>query len=321
MKASRLMTIVLLLQDRRHLTAAQLAAELEVSERTVYRDINALALAGVPVYAHTGPQGGYRLLEGYRTRLTGLTESEARSLVLAGLPDAAAQLGLLGDLSAARLKLLAAVPSGHRDLMARMTERFHFDAPDWYADADEVPFLAEVTAAVWAQRRVEIRYRRWETPKEVTRRLEPLGVVLKAGRWYLVAAARGRVRTYRISRVLELTTLDEEFERPEGFDLAAHWKSYIAGLSARLRGATATIRVSPHGAELAPDLLDPAMARPIGEAPPEPDGWVTATVPIENPDHATGELLRLGADVEALSPKELRTRLAETAEAMAARYR
>lgn len=191
MRASRLLSILLLLQTRGRMTADQLAGELEVSVRTVYRDVESLAAAGVPLYADRGPRGGYQLLDGFRTRLTGLTSDEADSLFLAGMPGPAADMGLGTVLAAAQLKLLAALPPELRDRAGRIRERFHLDAPGWFRRAEPTPHLAAVADAVWQQRRVRVRYLRWNRGGllPVDRTLEPLGVVLKAGSWYLIAQA------------------------------------------------------------------------------------------------------------------------------------
>lgn len=188
MRASRLLSLLLLLQTRGRMTAGELAEELEVSVRTVYRDVEALSAAGVPVYADRGPAGGYRLLDGFRTRLNGLTADEAASLFLAGLPGPAAELGLGEVAAAAELKLLAALPPEPRSQARRMRERFHLDVPGWYQDAGESRFLAEVADAVWDQRPLRITYQRWGRTV-VERVVHPHGLVLKAGTWYLVARA------------------------------------------------------------------------------------------------------------------------------------
>jgi len=228
MRASRLVSMLLLLQTRGRLTARQLADTLEVSVRTVYRDVESLGAAGVPVYGEPGHDGGYQLLDGYRTQLTGFTEGEAESLFLTGLPGAAADLGLGATVTAAQLKLLAALPAELRDRAGRVAERFHLDAPSWYREADATPYLSTVAAAVWRQRALRMRYLRWAAPQEVTRVVAPHGLVLKAGRWYLVArhpADHGdALRTYRVSRLLSAELLDEPFERLPGFVLADHWR-------------------------------------------------------------------------------------------------
>ncbi|MFF7352069.1 helix-turn-helix transcriptional regulator [Streptomyces filipinensis] len=307
MRASRLVTLLLLLQNRGRMTARELAEELEVSVRTVYRDVEALGGAGIPLYGEAGHAGGYRLVDGYRTRLTGLTADEAQAAFLAALPGTAAELGLGEALATAQLKLRAALPAELREHAGRIQERFLLDAPSWYDDADRTPHLAAVAAAVWELRAVVLRYRRWRAPEEIERRVQPYGLVLKAGRWYLVAGGPSGIRTYRVDQIVELRWLDEEFTLPAGFDLAAHWKSYLAGFRARLHTGEALVRLTPEG------------ARRLGVTPAG-DGWTETRVPIESIDHAHGEFLRLGGDVEVMAPAELRDRIAETVRTLAVRY-
>jgi predicted DNA-binding transcriptional regulator YafY len=323
MRASRLVSILLLLQSRGKLTAQQLAAELEVSVRTVYRDIESLSEAGVPVYGDAGPDGGYRLLGGYRTRLNGLSAAEAQALSLAGMPRAAAELGLGTVLATAQLKLQAALPAELRDRTAAISERFLLDAPGWYHDGDTSPHLAAVADAVWNQRRIEVRYRRWTAPTDVTRTLDPHGIVLKAGKWYVVARVRGSgMRTYRINHIIGLTDAEERFTRADGFELAAFWASSVAGFRTGLWQGEATIRLSPGGRDRMTDMMSQAVVSAVAATagPPDADGWVTAVVPIESLIHAHQDFLRLGADVEVLEPAELRQRLAETSRVLARIY-
>ncbi|MFI1721501.1 helix-turn-helix transcriptional regulator [Streptomyces sp. NPDC020489] len=307
MKAGRLVSILLLLQTRGRMTAAQLAEELEVSVRTVYRDVEALGAAGVPLYGDAGHAGGYRLLDGYRTRLTGLTADEAEALFLAGAPGPAAELGLGSVLAAAQLKVRAALPAELRAHADRVSGRFHLDAPGWYAQAEQTPHLSAVADAVWNNRVLHIVYRRWRTPTDVERRLEPYGLVLKAGRWYVVAGPGPR--TFRVDQILELTASDEEFERPGQFDLAGYWAAYQRDFHERLYQGEAVVRLAP-GVRI-------ARAVNIRE---ETGGWTLATVPVESTDHALGEFLRMGADVEVLEPPELRERLAATVARLAEMY-
>ncbi|MEU8760560.1 WYL domain-containing protein [Streptomyces sp. NPDC048659] len=315
MKSSRLLSILLLLQTRGTMTAARLAEELEVSVRTVYRDVEALAAAGVPLYGDAGHRGGYRLLEGHRSRLTGLFAREAEALVLAGLPVAADGLGLGGHFADAHLKLRAALPEPLREHVDRLRTRFHIDAAGWYAEETEAPFLPEVAEALRTGRVLAVRYRRWREPSEVDRRLAPYGLVLKAGRWYLVAGPGPR--TYRVDQILALTATDEEAVVPEGFDLAAHWRASQADFHTRLHQGEALVRISPRGAA----RLTGAAARALAASgPPEPDGWTRAVLPVESPDHALGLLLGLGEEVEVLGPEELRDRIAATVRTLAARY-
>lgn len=306
-KSSRLVSILLLLQTRGRMTAAQLAEELEVSVRTVYRDVEALSAAGVPLYADAGHAGGYRLLDGYRTRLTGLTADEAEALFLAGVPGPAAELGLGSVLAAAQLKVRAALPVELRAHADRISGRFHLDAPGWYAEAEETPYLPAVADAVWNNRVLNIVYRRWRAPTDVERRLEPYGLVLKAGRWYVVAGPGPR--TFRVDQILQLTAADSEFTRPDDFDLAAYWAAYQRDFHERLYRGEAVVRLAP----------GVTLAR-AADVRTDEDGRTVATVPIESVDHALGEFLRMGTDIEVLQPPELRERLARTAAELAEMY-
>jgi predicted DNA-binding transcriptional regulator YafY len=322
MRASRLLSLLLLLQTRGRMTARQLADELEVSIRTVYRDMESLSSAGVPVYADRGPDGGYQLLDGYRTRLTGLTTDEAESLFLTGMPGPAAELGLGAVLAGAELKLLAALPPELRTRAGRIRERFHLDAPGWFRSPEPAPHLTAVADAVWNQRRVRVRYRRWARPQEVTRTLEPLGVVLKAGSWYLVARSGEQTRTYRVSSILDLEPLAEPFTRPRDFDLTAFWESWSARFETGVYTGKAVIRLSPEAWKRLPHLLLPATARAAQEnaGPPDPDGWVRTVIPIESIKHAHVEMLKFGADAEVLEPPELRERIVDSAWGLIGRY-
>jgi predicted DNA-binding transcriptional regulator YafY len=319
MRASRLVSLLLLLQSRGGQTAAELARELEVSVRTIHRDVDALSASGVPIYADRGPHGGIRLVDGYRTRLTGMTADEAEALFLAGLPGPAAELGLGTVVAAARLKVLASLPTEMRGRASRLVERFHLDAAAWYHADEAVPHLGELSEAVWECRRVQIGYDRGD--KTVDRILEPLGLVLKAGVWYLVAAADGQPRTYRVSRVSRVTTLDDVFERPERFDLAAFWTESSAAYERDTPRVEIVLRI-------ARDRLD-RLRGVIGERPfdtierlddADPDGWVRLKVQLDWPNEVTTQILAVGPGCELLEPEPLRRRIAEESRRLAARY-
>jgi predicted DNA-binding transcriptional regulator YafY len=321
-RASRLVSLLLLLQTRGRMTAQELADALEVSVRTVYRDVESLGAAGVPVYADRGPAGGYRLLEGYRTRLTGLTAPEAEALFLAGMPGPAAELGLGPVMAAAELKLLAALPDELADRSGRVRQRFHLDAPGWFRQPESTPHLATLARAVWEDRLVEMRYLRWRAPREVTRVVAPLGVVLKAGRWYLVARCGEQLRTYRVGAVLDLAVRDERYVRPPDFDLAGYWREWTARYERDVYRGQARVRMTVAALEFTQYVFPPEMSRAARAAAGEPDehGWLETTVPIESVKHAHTELLKLGAEVEVLAPAELRERLTATAHALARLY-
>ncbi|MGW0810355.1 helix-turn-helix transcriptional regulator [Nonomuraea sp. NPDC002799] len=322
MRASRLLSLLLLLQTRVRMTAPELAAELEVSVRTVYRDVEALSAAGIPIYADRGPLGGYQLLDGYRTRLNGLTAQEASSLFLAGLPGPAAELGLAEVAANAELKLLAALPPEPRSRASRMRERFLLDVPSWYRSADDVPHLSEVAEAVWSQRPLHMTYRRWGR-QEVDRVVHPFGLVLKGGSWYMVASPpEGGPRTYRVSRVLTVETLPGHFARPEEFDLSAFWQVYAKEFREKMYTGEAVVKLAPGREELlAYTMGGEVVAAALAAAPePDPEGWRTLTVPVESITHARWLLLRMGADVEVLGPPELRALMAEAVTALGKMY-
>ena len=319
MRASRLVSVLLLLQARGGLTAAQIAEELEVSVRTVHRDVEALAAAGVPIYAERGPHGGIRLVEGYRTRLTGMTEEEAKAVFLSGLPGPAAELGLGTVVAAARLKVLAALPPELRSRASRLGQRFHLDAPGWFSRAEANPWLVDVATAVWEDRRLRIRYDRGD--KLVERRLEPLGLVLKGGVWYAVARIGDDIRTYRVSRILEAEVLDERFEREADFDLAGHWAESTAAYEQAAERVVFTLRLHPGAIGVLEDRLGVATvaaAERLGGS--DPEGWLHLRLSLEWPNEVARRLLGLGAAAEVVAPAELRAEVAREARALAARY-
>lgn len=319
MRASRLVQLLLFLQARGRTTAAVLGRELEVSERTIHRDVDALSAAGVPIYAERGPHGGIQLIDGYRTRLTGLTGDEAEALFLSGLPGPAAELGLGTVVAAARLKVLAALPSELRARASRLVERFHLDAAGWFHASEEVPHLAPLADAVWESRRVSVTYRRGD--REVDRVLEPLGLVLKAGVWYLVARSDEQVRTYRISRIRRVEATDEVFARPAGFDLAAYWTDSIIAYERETPRLTVTIRVDPAAIGLLRDQVgDQAVRQAETLAADDPDGWAHLRLRCDWPDEVPGRLLAMGGAAEILDPPETRERALELARCVLERH-
>lgn len=319
MRASRLVSLLLLLQNRGQLTAAEVARELEVSERTVYRDVEALSAAGIPIYAERGPHGGVRLVEGYRTRLTGMTEDEARALFLSGLPGPAAELGLGTVMTAARLKVLAALPTELRARATRLVERFYLDAAAWFRPDEAVPNLPILAEAVWESLPLRVTYDRGDELAE--RVLEPLGLVLKAGTWYVVARRNGEIRTYRASRIQSLELGDERFERPDGFDLASYWLESSAAWERDVPRLAVDVRVDPAYID---QLVDQIGAEAYGAAEPldgpDPDGWTRLRLRLTYPQDAPGRLLGLGSHLEVLGPDETRQRVVALARGVLARH-
>jgi len=302
MRATRLVSLLLLLQLRGQLTAAELADHFEVSVRTIHRDVEALVAAGVPVEAVRGPAGGYRLAGGYRTKLTGLTAEEAEALFVAPAP--AAELGLGGVLTNARLKVLAALPAELQERASRAERYFHLDARGWFRAEDTVPHLPALAAATWQGKRLSTRYR--EGRKVVQRTLDPLGLVLKGGAWYLVAHRSAGMRVYRVSRFASVRIRDEGFQRPEAFDLAAFWEEWSRTFEQSLPRVEVKLRASE-------------LARRFLPADQQGDGGVYV-VGFQSLEDAYRELLKFGPDAEVLEPVKLRARLAATAREVAALY-
>jgi predicted DNA-binding transcriptional regulator YafY len=302
MRATRLVSLLLLLQLRGQLTAAELARHFEVSIRTIHRDVEALGAAGVPVEAVRGPAGGYRLAGGYRTKLTGLTAAEAEALFVAPAP--AAELGLGGVLTNARLKVLSALPAELQERASRAERYFHLDTRGWFRAEDTVPHLPTIASATWRGRRLSARYR--EGRKVVQRTLDPLGLVLKGGAWYLVAHRSAGMRVYRVSRFASVRIRDEGFDRPEGFELAGYWDEWSRTFESSLPRVEVKVRAS----ELARRFLPSDQQ---GE-----DG--VYVVGFQSMEDAFRELLKFGPDAEVLEPAELRERIAATAREVAGLY-
>ncbi|GAA4087194.1 helix-turn-helix transcriptional regulator [Streptomyces shaanxiensis] len=315
MRAARLIKMVLLLQSRPAMTAAELARELEVSERTVTRDAQALSEAGVPVYADRGRAGGYRLIGGYRTRLTGLARSEAEALFLSGVPGALREMGLEDAASAARLKVSAALLPSLRDASRTAAQRFHLDAPNWFTQPKAPELLPAVAEAVWDDRLITARYLSREA--EVERELEPYGLVLKAGVWYVCArvARHDSFRVYRIDRFTAVEASEDRFVRDEEFDLPGFWEERAEQFARSILRAEVVVRLSAAGARRLPYAVDPSSAREALAAAgaPDEDGRLTVTLPVESEEVAHTQLAGLGPEVEVLAPPSLRARFTDDA--------
>jgi predicted DNA-binding transcriptional regulator YafY len=302
-RASRLVSFLLLLQTRGQLTAVDLAERLEVSERTVQRDAQALAEAGVPIVSVRGPAGGYRLERGYRTKLTGLDGAEAEALFV----GPAAELGLGRELAAARLKLLASLPAELQERAGRASQLFHVDTRGWFREEDRVPHLPVIAGALWRGRRVEMRYR--EGSAVVSRRIDPLGLVLKAGVWYLLARRRGEERVYRVSRIVSARERAEPSVRDAEFDLAASWSSHSQEFEQSRAQIEVTVRVPRSEIR----YLRGARVVEDGERP-------TVIARYDSLDRAFYGLLSYGPHAEVIAPRELRERIAAAAAETAALY-
>ncbi|WP_030725154.1 helix-turn-helix transcriptional regulator [Streptomyces sp. NRRL S-237] len=319
MRADRLVSLVLLLRRHGRLTADTLARELQVSTRTVLRDIEALSAAGVPVYAERGRHGGFSLLPGFRTELTGLNHDEALALLAAGSGRGEQAFGLGSALASAMRKVVDALPESHRATASDAARRFlvepETDLLSRRAVTDDIPgtTMIEVRRAVLAGHKLRIHYAATGRPPQ-WRTVDPIGLVTVRDRVYLLATRSGADRTYRLSRVLSAEELPEPAERPGRVDLDRIWRER----SARFLGdghITVLVRVNPARRE---DLLDTALT--VRAEEPDPDGRLRLELTFQDSRHAEWALWQLGTDAEALAPQSLRTSLRDRAAALAARY-
>ncbi|AOI61394.1 helix-turn-helix transcriptional regulator [Burkholderia diffusa] len=321
MKASRLLSIMMMLQARGRMTAPALAAALEVSERTILRDIDQLSTAGVPIWGDRGRNGGFQLQDGWRTDLTGLTEQEAHALILAGLPGPAGELGLDGMAASARLKMIASLPPDSRAHADRVASRLHVDTVDWYRAQETPAFLREVADAVWQSQRIEVTYESW---RGVSRRaLDPLGLVLKGGAWYVVATVAGKrdALTFRLANIRELAASRRRFKRPARFDLAQHWREAMSRYDAELYRLSAHVAVSARGQSwLVNARVKVAPVLESAGSPAIPPGWKEFLMPIESIEHGARKLLGYGAELKVLGPRELVARFTDEVAATQALY-
>lgn len=343
MRADRLLTILTMLQSHGRLTSRELAIRLEVSERTIHRDMESLAVAGIPLYAQRGAKGGWALSEGYRNRLTGLTSDEISSLLLLQSSAVVKDLGLLGNMSSALRKLHAALPPAVRHDADFARERIHVDGAGWHAppgpQATGQPLLALVQEAVWVQRKLLIAYRSHEADGPKQRLISPLGLVAKSNVWYVMAMAEAsegetdgaaEIRTYRISRFAEAQLTDETFARPEGFDLAAAWEASVQRFKTNLPRYPAQVAIHPAAwarfcAERYVTVRDSGQAaggESIGRgsagggANSRDNEWIRAEVSFHTLESACSILLGYGGKARALAPEELRQAVLAEAKAL-----
>lgn len=321
MRADRLLSILLLLQVNRKLTAAQLARRLEVSPRTVHRDMEALSMAGVPVYAERGGAGGWVLPDSFRTEVTGLTDSEVQALFLSTPARLLADLGLEQAADGALVKVLAALPALARRDAEFMRQRIHVDGAGWRGTQEAVPALAALQEAIWLERCVRITYQRSSRHGDgetVQREVDPLGLVAKGRLWYLVAGIGEDRRTYRVSRVQSVEMLDQPSARPDDFDLAAAWAESSSTFVANLPRYPVTVRISP---KALPKVWIPgSYAQVQAQGDPESDGWCTLRLLLQTEDEACRYALGFGDQLEVIEPPTLRQRVIYGAQAITRFY-
>lgn len=305
MRADRLVSILLLLQTKGHATTAELAKRLEVSPRTIHRDMEALTASGVPVYAERGSGGGWRMLEEYRTNLTGLSPAEITALFALKPAQLFADLGLGRAADNALIKMLAALPAAQRQGAEYARQRILVDIQRYQ---EAVPLLPVLQEAVWHDRKLWLVYQTADG-KSAERTIDPLGLVVKGSVWYLVAAREGELRTYRVSRVLETRVLDEPALRPADFDLETYWRK----ARAEYRAQIPTYRIKVRILEKVLARTNPASHwGQLEHSEPVGDGWLIAHIRFEYPEQALGWVLGAGVAVEGLEPLEFRQQVIET---------
>jgi len=316
MRADRLLSLLMLLQTRGTQTAQVLAAELEVTERTIYRDVTALSAAGIPVYTERGPGGGIALVDDYRTNLTGLNAEEVHALFMLSIPAPLDQLGVGEELRMALLKLSAALPVSRRAEETTARQRIHLDAAWWFQSEEPTPHLKTIQAALWSNRKLEITYRS-DFGTDVEMALAPYGLVAKASVWYLVGAREDHLRVLRISRIQEASLNAESFEYPPAFDLPSFWKTWCGEFESSRPQYHVTLRVSPTLAGILAGQHPPFLNAP---PPQEIAGWQTIPLTFESFEAARLRVLGYGGAVEVLEPPALRQSVQDYAAQILARY-
>lgn len=316
MRADRLLSIMLLLQVHQRMTAQELATRLEVSERTILRDMEALSGAGIPVVAERGPGGGWRLLEGFRTNLTGLTSAEIETLFLPQPSRLLADLGMAKTAEGALIRLRAAVPTMYQRDAEYIRQRIHLDMPGWRSVQEDTSLLPVLRTAIWEERKLQMTYQKGD--ETVDRVVEPLGLVAKGAIWYLIAAVDGEPRTYRVARIRDATATDETFDRPAGFDLAAFWTESSRRFVSNLPQYPVELRAAPGLPERM--RLGIRWAKVQRVDPPGTDGWCRMAIQFETASDAVEYLAGFGPSVEVLEPVELREQLLALAQSLVAFY-
>lgn len=313
MRADRLLSILMLLQSHHLVTARQLAAELEVSERTIYRDIIALSASGVPVYGTPGPEGGYALVESYRTSLTGLTAGEVRALFALSIPTPLDELGLSQELKAALRKLSASLPEARRSDELHIRQRIHLDSANWHHGDESAPHLQDLYQAVWQDRQVRLRYHPLPMV-ELELIVEPYALVAKAGIWYLVSRHQHRFHVHRLSRILDAHILEDSFARRDDFDLRSFWEQWCAQQENLRSTFPVRLRVAPGFIRWLPMFFGGRIHDQIAQAPPpDPLGRIIVDLSFESLEVARERLLSCGAGIEVLEPKALRVSMLDYA--------
>ncbi|WP_420644230.1 helix-turn-helix transcriptional regulator [Candidatus Leptofilum sp.] len=320
MRADRLISLLMLLQTNGRMTADDLAERLEVSPRTIYRDLDALSSAGVPVYAERGPNGGCMLMESYRTNLTGLNANEVQALFMFTVPGLLADLGADKASEAAMLKLMASLPAPFQQDASFVQERLHLDPAAWFQTEEEVPFLPQVQTAVWQNKRLRLNYRRGDG-QWVKRLLDPYGLVAKASIWYVVGGIHtSQIQVYRVSRIMEAELTGKGFQRPDGFDLASFWQTWRDRFEAQQNSLTVELRVPPTSGPLLALVFGEGIVQALQTAPADANGHALLSLTFDSLEGACRQLLGLGTAVEIIAPQTLRAQMLARAQQVTQQY-
>jgi predicted DNA-binding transcriptional regulator YafY len=306
MRADRLLSFLMLLQTRGRMTSQQLSNELEVSVRTIYRDLDALSAAGIPVYTERGPGGGCSLMDNYRTTLTGMKEDETRALFMLSIPTPLAQLGVSQELKAALLKLSAALPGSQKQNEMQVRQRIYLDSSWWFQSEEPTPFLPEIHKAVWQDRKLNLTYRlRFNSQAQHV--IEPYSLIAKAGIWYLLFMREGRFRILRISEILDAQPTDEHFQRTDDFDLETYWNIYCEEYEKNRALYPVLVRVAPHFVQYLPHYFGNPVREKVEHAgSPDEEGWIKLRLMFDSLEEARDRILGFGRAVEVLEPEALR---------------
>ncbi|MEK4851207.1 YafY family protein [Paenibacillus sp. FSL H7-0756] len=315
MRADRLITIVQLLQSRGKISSKELAQTLEVSERTIFRDMEALSFSGIPVLAERGREGGWKLAEGYRNSLSGMNTKEIAALLVPADPAILRALGIQEEFSSAARKLQAAATRQPLTPFSFLSQRIHIDGAGWHSSGETYPCLPALQEALWENLRVSITYLRGEDAAE--RLVAPLGLVVKRGVWYLVAGHDSELRTYRVSRITEAKVTNESFEQPEDFVLSEYWETSTAAFKSALPRYPASLLVRDHTMK---ELQRERYVALLHQEPSEAPGWIRAEAEFNTPESACRIILSLGQGIKVTAPPELADTVASALREAAALY-
>ncbi|WP_394137153.1 helix-turn-helix transcriptional regulator [Cytobacillus oceanisediminis] len=317
MRADRLISILLLLQNNERMTSRELANELEVTERTIHRDMEALSAAGIPVLAERGKFGGWRLLEKYRTNLTGLKADEIKTLLLSPSFQHLADLGISNDWKEARQKLLAAIPAPLKEDVIDISNRIHIDTSTWRQTPREMKSFGTLQQAVWEEKKLRIQYKKADK-QTIERIVDPLGLVAKGNIWYLIAASDEQIKSYRVSRIVDAELINEKFSRPSDFDLAGYWQESKQTFISSLPRFEVEVEMSPSIIQRI--NFTGRFVQVIHSDSPKENGWIPASLCFDTEQEAREYILGFGDQIKIIRPVSLRKSVREMAESVIELY-